>query len=289
MVEDSFGIGGWIRRWSDSLTRTASRVRLGTILSSVGVWLIIGFLFVPIAVVVLFAFQGSSRLGLPFDGPSTRWFGAAFRDEVVQGSLVASARVGFGAAIAAMAVGLVTAYGVSRFRTRLASAVMPLALAPILLPQLFVGLSILMFISSVGLRPSLTAVTLAHLIYVFPYVLLVVSGRLATFDIAIEDAARDLGANEWLVFWKVTFPMVRTVLAAGGVLAFALSFDEFPIALFLVGSDSTLPIVIWSRLRRVIDPTVNALATSVVAVALSSLAVAGVLVRLRARNGDVAR
>jgi spermidine/putrescine transport system permease protein len=163
-----------------------------------------------------------------------------------------------------------------------------LAMAPIALPGLFIGLSLLAYFGRIGLTPSLFTVFLAHLLYVLPYVLIVMRNRLERFDVSIEEAARDLGANAWQTFWKVTFPVIWPAILASGILAFALSFDEFLITLFVIGSDSTLPIMMWSRMRRRIDPAINAVATIILGVFVSSLFLAAALLSAR-RSQDASQ
>jgi len=244
-------------------------------------WAIIGFLYLPLAVVVAFAFQGSSRLALPFDGPSVRWFATAATDRVVADALLASLRVGLIACTLAVPVAFLTAYALSRYRIRFRGAVSGSALLSVALPPLFLGLSLLTYLSSLGIGPSLDAVALAHAVYVLPYALLAMEARLEKLDPAVEEAARDLGAGPWQTFARVVLPAVWPVALGAGALGFALSFDEFPIALFLAGSDPTLPIAIWSRLRRVIDPSVNAIAATLVGVVGLGVVVGTSLVQIR--------
>lgn len=262
--------------------------RVGTVLA----WLVVGFLYLPVTVVVVFAFQGSPRLALPFDGPSGRWFSAAIGDPVVLDALLASLRVGLGASALAVPLAFLTAYALSRYRIRARGVVSALALLSVTFPPLFVGLSLLVYLSSIGVGPSLDAVTLAHILYVFPYAFLVMQARLENLDPALEEAGRDLGAGPWGTFARVVLPAVWPVALGAGALGFALSFDEFPIALFLVGSDATLPIAIWSRLRRVIDPSVNAIAAALMGVVVLTVALSASLVQTRSlfrRSGKESR
>lgn len=244
-------------------------------------WILILYLYLPVVVVIAFSFQGSGRLALPLEDPSLRWFHFVLSDPVFQSALSSSLKVGLSASLAAMVVGTLSGLAFTRYRLQMQRPLEVLALAPIALPGLFLGLSLLAYFSRLGLRPSLFTVFLAHLLYVLPYVLMVIRSHLDRFDISIEEAARDLGANSWQTFWKVTFPIIWPTILASGVLAFALSFDEFLITLFVIGSDSTLPVMMWSRMRRRIDPSVNAVATIILAVFVSSLAVAAALLAMR--------
>lgn len=252
-------------------------------LNSLGVlaWALIAFLYLPVIVVLAFAFQGSSRLALPLTGPSLRWFHFILNDAAFRSALSASLRVGLAASASAMLIGTLTGLAFTHYKLRLQRPLEALAMAPIALPGLFIGLSLLAYFGRLGLSLSLLTVLLAHTLYVLPYVLIVMNSRLERFDLSIEEAARDLGANSWQTFWKVTFPLIWPTVAASGVLAFALSFDEFLITLFVIGSDSTLPVMMWSRMRRRIDPSINAVAAVIFSVFLASLATVVALMRLR--------
>jgi spermidine/putrescine transport system permease protein len=252
-------------------------------LRTVGIlaWLLIAYLYLPVVVVLVFAFQDSGRLALPFTGPSLRWFKYVLAEQPFRLALSASFRVGLVASLFAMLVGTLTGLAFTRYRLRLRQPLELLSMAPIALPGLFIGLALLAYFGRMGMSLSLITVFLAHLLYVLPYVLIVMTSRLERFDVALEEAARDLGANGWQTFWKVTFPLIWPTIVASGVLAFALSFDEFLITLFVIGSESTLPIMMWSRMRRKIDPSTNAVAAIIFAVFVASLASGAALMWLR--------
>lgn len=253
-----------------------SSLTLGTV-----VWALIGYLYLPVIVLLAFAFQGSGRLALPFTGPSLRWFQFVLAEESFRSAMSSSLKVGVAASVGAMLVGTATGLAFTRYKLRLQRPLEALAMAPIVLPGLFIGLSLLAYFGRIGASLSLVTVFLAHLLYVLPYVLIVMRNRLERFDVAIEEAARDLGASPWQTFWKVTFPITWPTILASGILAFALSFDEFLITLFVIGSDSTLPIMMWSRMRRRIDPSINAVAAIIFAVFVTSLATAAALISMR--------
>jgi spermidine/putrescine transport system permease protein len=253
----------------------------GRALARSAVALTLVFLYSPVVVVVLFSFQGSEHLTLPFTGPSTRWYEQLSRDEAFRQSLLSSVRVAVPVAFVAMTIGTLAALSFSRYPGRWQRVLATTMVAPIALPGLFVGVALLTYFARVGIKPSLLTVAMAHLIYVLPYVVLVLGSRLERFDVRIEEAARTLGAGPWRTFWKVTFPITWPAIAAGGVLAFALSFDEFLITLFVVGTKATLPVTVWSRLRLRIDPSVNAIATTLLAVFFVSGVAMALLLRIR--------
>jgi ABC-type spermidine/putrescine transport system permease subunit II len=235
------------------------------------------FLFVPLAIVVLFSFNSTGSLTFPFAGFSSRWYrqiieSAAFRDAVAN-----SAFVGGVVALSTLVLGTLAAYGLTRASTRLRTPIAVLLFLPLTLPGLFLGLSLLVLFSRIEVNLSLGTVMIAHMVYVLPYYLLIAVAALQRLDPALEEAGADLGANAWLVFRRVTLPQVWPVLLAAALLAFALSFDEFIITFFVIGADSTLPLFIFSTLRRTVDPSVNAISSLLLVITLALFAVAFVL------------
>ena len=253
-------------------------------------WVLVIFLYLPVVTLVVFAFQSSSRLGLPWVGPSLRWFQLVFTDPQFQGALASSLRVGVASSALAIVVATMGALAFTRYRLRFQAPLRLVAVLPITLPGLLVGLALLTYFSALGLSPSLVTVFLAHVIFVLPYVLFVMTSALERLDPAIEEAARDLGATPLQAFWRTTFPLIWPAVLGAGILAFAMSFDEFLITLFVIGGDSTLPVFIWSRMRRTIDPSINAVATALLVVvfsgALAALSLAAVTRRRIATPSD---
>ncbi|HEX7248296.1 MAG TPA: ABC transporter permease [Actinomycetota bacterium] len=244
------------------------------------------FLFVPLGVVVLFSFNAGGSLTFPFAGFSMRWYreivdSPAFRDAVLNSAIVASV-----VAIVTLLFGTLAAYGLTRASSRFRAPVAVLLFLPLTLPGLFLGLSLLVMFARVEIDLSLRTVMIAHLVYVLPYYLLVSVAALQRLDPALEEAGADLGANGWLVFRRVTLPQVWPVLVAAACLAFALSFDEFIITFFVIGPESTLPLFIFSTLRRTVDPSVNAISSLLLAITLALFAVAfGLTLRGAKRAG----
>jgi ABC-type spermidine/putrescine transport system permease subunit II len=158
-------------------------------------------------------------------------------------------------------LGSLAAYGLSRTASPLRAPLALLFFLPITLPGLFLGLAMLVLFARIDLKLSLLTVAIGHFVYVFPYFLLIVKAALDRMDPAQEEVAADLGADPWRVFRRVTLPQMRPVLIGATSLAFALSLDEFVITFFIIGSQSTLPLYIWSGLRRTIDPSINTVST----------------------------
>lgn len=219
------------------------------------------FLWVPLLVVVLFSLHRTGSLSFPFEGFSLRWYEQVFANPEVRAAARNSLVVATVTALATLALGTLAAYGLSRTRSRLRGPLALLFFLPITLPGLFIGLALLVAFSRTQQTLSLGTVTIAHLVYVFPFFLLLARAALDRLDPALDEAAADLGADGWTVFRRVTLPQVWPILVGAASLAFALSFDEFVITFFVVGPDATLPMYIWSSLRRTIDPSINAIST----------------------------
>ncbi len=226
------------------------------------------FLFVPLALMVLFSFHRTGGLTFPFEGFSLRWYEEVFSSAGFRSALKNSAIVATCVAVVTLVLGTAAAYGLSRMPGKLRVPLAFLFFLPITLPGLFLGISMLVYFARIDLTLSLVTVVIAHFVYVIPYYLLIASAALDRLDPALEESAADLGASPWLVFRRVTLPQVWPILAGATVLAFALSFDEFIITFFVIGSNSTLPMYIFSGLRRTVDPSINTISTLLLAVTL---------------------
>jgi spermidine/putrescine transport system permease protein len=232
------------------------------------------FLVGPLAVVVLFSFHETASLAFPFTGFSLRWYREVLASAPFISSTINSLIVATAAAISTFILGFMAAYGLSRTSSRWKLPLALLFYLPITLPGLFLGLALLVFFAGINIKLSLATVAIGHFIYVFPYFLLIVKAALDRMDPAIEEAAADLGASPWMVFRRVTIPQIWPVVVGATSLSFALSFDEFVITFFVIGSQSTLPLYIWSSLRRTIDPSINTISTLLLATTLVLFALA---------------
>jgi spermidine/putrescine transport system permease protein len=226
------------------------------------------FLFVPLGVVVLFSFQGTAGLTLPFEGLSLRWYRQVFGDETFSEALTNSIILGVATAAVTVGLGTPAAYGVTHSRSKLGTPLQVLFLIPVLLPGLFIGAALLSFLGRIEFDPSLVTVLIGHVVFAFPFVFLLTRTALERLDPSLEEVARDLGASAWLVFRRVTLPQIAPVLAGAAALAFMISFDEFLITFFVIGDEQTLPVYIFARLRRTVDPGINVASTLLLAVTL---------------------
>jgi len=225
------------------------------------------FLFVPLGVVLLFSFHAGS-LSFPFEGFSLRWYRDLMVNENFREAVANSLFIATVTSVVTLVIGTMAAYGLSRSPVRLQPLLSLVFFLPLTLPGLFLGLSLLVMFSEINISLSMVTVTAAHLIYVLPYFMLVAVGALQRLDPALSEAAEDLGAAPRTVFRKVILPQVWPIILGATFLAFALSFDEFVITFFVIGPDSTLPMFIWSSLRRTIDPSINTISTMLLAATL---------------------
>jgi spermidine/putrescine transport system permease protein len=251
---------------STAATRLRRRLRRrGIGVLHVYVALLLMFLFLPLAVLIVFSFSASGQLRFPITGLSLRWYREVFATSAVTSGIMASLGVAAVTGAIVAAVGTLAAVVVQRYPFRGAGVVTGMILAPAALPGLVIGIALLNFFGDMHLTLSLLTVTVGHVIYTLPYFYLVLSARLRRFDPMLEEAATDLGAGPVQRFRRVTAPLIAPAIVASAFVVLALSWDEFQITFFTIGDQSTLPLVIWSRARLSIDPSVNAIGTLMVA------------------------
>ena len=254
-------------------------MRRGALVSWVFVGGLLAFLFAPVAVVVLFSFNAASSTSLPFEGFSVRWYQSAFDNPLFRTSLKNSVVVAAATAALVTFIGVNASFALTRRPSRLLNAFSSFVTTPLIVPGLFLGVALLSFYNLAAMRLSLTTVIVGHTLITLPFVVLIVNARLMRFDRSIEEAARDLGATPFQAFRKIVFPLVRPALIGAVLIAVAWSFDEFIVTFFTIGGQTTLPIMIWGMLRRGIDPSVNAIASIILATTILATVVAARIVR----------
>ncbi|MEM8788353.1 MAG: ABC transporter permease subunit [Pseudomonadota bacterium] len=246
------------------------------------------FLYVPILSLIVFSFN-ESRLVTVWAGFSTKWYGELFRDEQIRQAAWVSFRVAFVSATLAVGLGAVAALVLVRFRAFWGRPVLRgMATAPLVMPEVITGLSLLLlFVSMERLigwpagRGMLTII-LAHTTFALAYVAVIVQSRLVDMDDSLEEAARDLGAGPVRVFFDVTVPVIAPALVSGWLLAFTLSLDDLVVANFTSGPGaSTLPMVIFSKVRLGVSPDINALATLIILFVALGVALSALILRRR--------
>jgi spermidine/putrescine transport system permease protein len=226
-----------------------------------------GFLFAPIVVLILFSFNDSKR-NFVWRGFTLRWYPELFGNESLLHALGVTLQVAAISVLATTVLGTLLGLGLARLRSGAASgAADTLILLPMVAPEVVMGISLLLFFALLfNANGSTWQIAIAHVAFSISYVAIVVRARAVSLDPRMEEAARDLGASPAAAFLHVTLPLIAPAVAAGALIAFALSFDDLIITSFNAGvGSSTLPLYIYSRIRFGVTPEINAISTIIVA------------------------
>jgi spermidine/putrescine transport system permease protein len=242
--------------------------------------LVYAFLYFPIIVLVVYSFNGSGVGGFPPAGWTTSWYRQLFADAELWDAVLNSMIVAGVAVAISLGLGLPAALALDRAQFPGKALFRRLVLLPLILPGIITGLSLLMLFVGVGMKLSLVTITLGHGTALISVATTEIFAGLQKLDRAQEEASLDLGANHWKTFWRITLPNLHVSLIAAALLIFTLSLDEIAVSFFLIGRDNTLPLEIWSRLRRGITPEINAISTLIL---LFSIATILIWYRLRTR------
>ena len=257
------------------------------------------FLYIPIGSLIVYSFN-KSRLVTVWGGFSTKWYGALLQNEQILGAAWLSLKVAAISATLAVALGTLAGMVLARFgpfkgRTLLSG----LATAPLVMPEVITGLSLLLLFVTMEqiigwpAGRGMTTIIIAHITFTMAFVTVVVQSRLAQMDDSLEEAAMDLGARPHKVFFLITLPIIFPALMSGWLLAFTLSLDDLVITSFVAGpGSSTLPMVIFSKVRLGVSPDINALATILVAIVAVGVFIAGFVMsrqqKIRDRDAQMA-
>ena len=250
------------------------------------------FLYLPIGIIALFSFS-AGRSASSMDGFSLQWYGRALHNPFVMEALWTSVRVAFISAVLATLVGTAAALALTGMRGRVRAVFDLLVQIAVMIPGIVIGIATLIALVSVfdlvnpwlepmtGWQLSLGTGSLigAHGLFTMSLVVLLVRGRMETLDGALIEASNDLGATPFGTFRQVTLPQILPAVLAGFLLAFTFSFDDFVIAFFVAGAETTLPIYVFSSIRRGVTPEINAIGTMVMVASLTLLIVAQLLLR----------
>jgi len=246
------------------------------------------FLYVPILLLIIFSFN-SSRLATLWGGFSTKWYGALLENDLIINAAFLSLRIAAVSATVAVAFGTLAGIALTRFgRFRGRTVMTGMITAPLVMPEVITGLSLLLlFISLEGMigwpeGRGVTTITIAHITFSMAYVAVIVQSRLSGMDESVEEAAMDLGARPARVMFDITIPLISPAMVSGWLLAFTLSLDDLVIASFVSGpGSSTLPMVIYSKVRLGVTPDINALATILIAFVTVGVVLGGWIIHRR--------
>jgi spermidine/putrescine transport system permease protein len=231
------------------------------------------FLYLPIAVLIVYSFNGQGVGGFPPRNFTLNWYRILFQDGAIWDSVFNSLMVAFAAMVIALAFGIPTALALDRAQFPGKAIFRRLVLLPLILPGIITGLSLLMLFREVDVKLSLVTIILGHGTALISVATTEVFAGLQKLNRAQEEASLDLGANYWQTFWRITVPNLKLSIIGAALLIFTLSMDEIAVSFFLIGRDNTLPLEIWGRLRRGITPEINAISTIIFVFSLMAIVV----------------
>lgn len=245
------------KRWTRRAVRDTFNKNVLTFLA-VGIFL---FLYLPIVVLIVFSFN-ENRFVSTWTGFSTHWYSVLFNDSQMGSALRLSLWVAFWSTVISTTLGTLAALAMERYRFRGKLTFDGVLYLPIIIPDIAMALSTLLFFVIVGITLSRYTILIAHVAFNIAFVAIIVRARLADMDSDLEEAAADLGADEWTTFRKITLPLLMPGIVAAALLAFTLSLDDFVITFFVAGPGSTtLPVRVYSMIRFGLSPEVNAVST----------------------------
>jgi len=233
------------------------------------------FLYLPIVLLPIFAFNDSTVIAFPLSGFTTDWFAELTRVGALHDAVLTSLKIAVITAIVSTLLGIGAARAASRYRFPAKGGIMGLIMLPLVLPEIIVAVSLLVVFLQIGLDLSSMTVVLGHVLICTPFSIAILNGAFQALDVALEEAAVDLGETAWGAFRLVILPLVMPGIVSSLLIAFTISMDEFIIAFFLSGSDATLPVYLWGQFRfpqRL--PVVMALGTILVALSVLLLLLA---------------
>ena len=229
---------------------------------------IYGFIFLPVAVLILFSFQGTLFPIPPFNGPSLRWYEVVLADQRLTSALLNSALVALFSSFLAVALGFLAAWGFARYHLPRSGLLRGLITLPLTVSYLIIGMGILILFNAAGIPKSLIAAGIGHVVINLPLCFAIIYSQMGEHQVNIERAARDLGAPEWKVLFLVSVPVLWPAIFASFFLSMTFSWDEFVISFLLTRFDTTLPVEIWNMLRSGLNPRTNAVGSLVFAVSV---------------------
>jgi spermidine/putrescine transport system permease protein len=216
------------------------------------------FLYVPIFILILFSFNSSRSMAI-WEGFTVKWYLALWKNPMLRDAFINSLLVALAATGVSIVIGTPAALAMHKFDFLGKDAFDNLVHLPIIVPEIVIAVSLLMFFGLIKMNLSLATIILAHVAFCVSYMILVVRARLAGFDRTLEEAALDLGANQIQTFFKVTLPLIKPGIVSGALLVFTISLDDFVVTSFVAGVGSTtLPVQIYSMLKQGITPEINA-------------------------------
>jgi spermidine/putrescine transport system permease protein len=237
------------------------------------------FFYLPIAILVLFSFN-ESKLNIQWTGFTLHWYQALLDDTVLVRALKNSLIVAVATTAVSLALGTAGAWLLFRYRYRASSVLETLVFLPMIVPEVILGVSLLILFVTIGLELGYTTIVISHVTFCFPFVMAAIQARLAGLDPSLEEAALDLGATPVQAFTKVLVPYLMPAIISGGLMAFTLSLDELIVTYFTASAGTrTLPLEIFGRVKKGLDPSLNAISTVFILVTVAALVITEALRR----------
>ena len=244
-------------------------------------WIILVFLYLPIILLVVNSFN-ASRTGGSWMGFSLVWYRKLFQAREIWRALVNTLLVACIATVASTILGTTAALALNKYKGRIQNSHYFLVYTPLVVPEILLGISLLLFFVAIGVQLNITTVIIAHITFCLSYVTMAVLSCLQNFDSSILEASYDLGADTWTTTWRVMIPVISPGIISGALLAFTLSVDDFVISFFVAGPGSTtLPIHIYSMIRRGSLPLINALSSILLALTFIVILVVQIVTKRR--------
>ena len=240
----------------------------------------VGFILMPLVIVIVYSFSSVAYGVFPPPGLSLRWYGHLFELASFRGAFLRSITIALAATTVALLTGLLCALALVRGRFPGKEPLRGFLLSPIVMPKIVLGVGWFIFFARLGLQGGVFAITLAHIIVVLPFIINILAANLVGLDISLEEAAQDLGASAPTVLWRIVLPQIRSGLIISGLLAFIVSFDQVESSIFLTrGENNTLPIEMFLYMEKWQDPTIAALSALLILFAAVLVGVALILSR----------
>ena len=237
------------------------------------------FFYLPIAIMVLFSFN-QSKLNIVWTGFTLEWYAALWSDAVLVRTLKNSLIVATATTIASVILGTAGGWLLHRYRYRASSLLETLVFLPMIVPEVILGVSLLILFVTIGLQLGYTTIVISHVTFCFPFVMAAVQARLAGLDPSLEEAALDLGATPLQAFTKVLVPYLMPAIISGALMSFTLSLDELIVTYFTASASTrTLPLEIFGRVKKGLDPSLNAISTVFILVTVLAVALTEALRR----------
>jgi len=242
-------------------------------LKNIYIALIFLFLYLPIFMVIIFSFN-TSKMNIVWEGFTLQWYGSFFKNRTLMESLWVSLIIAVLSTVISTIIGTLGAVGLSKYHFRGKNIIDQLLYIPVVIPEIILGVALLCIFSTIKMPLGIGSITLSHITFCIPFVVISVRARLAGFDKYLEEAAMDLGANRAVTFWKIILPLIMPGVTSGALLSFSLSMDDVIISFFVTGPGSTtLPLKILSMVKTGVTPEVNALSTIIMFIIIIAISI----------------